>query len=81
MIIEETKKIILTPQQQARLYKVFDFEDHEEILTAELEQKTSQITIYYFDNIAKAQGRYEPNLEGKEGAKKFDYILEGKVWK
>ncbi|MCR4661719.1 MAG: hypothetical protein K5765_06970 [Clostridia bacterium] len=66
----------LTKEQIARLYNVYDFEEHEEITDAVLVGEHTLI-IHYVDTKENCDGTYLPGFDGKEDLDKLDLIMNG----
>lgn len=66
----------LTTEQLNRLYFVFEFDDHEQITGALLDD--GELYIYYRD-ADNEEWTYEPNLDptNEQDIKKLNYILKG----
>lgn len=72
--------ITLNKEQIERLYKVFDFEEHEEIVRATMEcENGGLLKIEYIDNSDNTIGCYEPYLarHSTEDIEKAKFIIEG----
>lgn len=69
--------MVLNEEQIERLYMVFDFEDYEEIISAEIDN--NELTIDYVDNRDGVIGHYQPYLmkHSKEDREKLNLILNG----
>lgn len=73
-------KITLNETQKSRLYMVFDFEEHEEIVNATIESESGGwMEIEYIDKINNAIGCYKPYLAKhlQEDLDKVNFILNG----
>ena len=72
--------IELNKNQIQRLYMVFDFEEHEEIVTANVEsEKGGWLEINYINHKDNSNGCYKPYLakHSQEDLDKIDFILNG----
>ena len=63
--------MVLSENQLLRLYQVFDFEEHEEIVSSELVK--GQLSINYIDNIDGIIGCYKPHISKSQ----LRFILKG----
>lgn len=66
----------LEKEQLLRLYQLFDFNEEEEIVDAQLVCGKT-LLIHYIDNRDNTIGTYMPTLEGKEGKDKINLIMNG----
>lgn len=72
--------IQLNEQQLQRLYMVFDFEEHEEIVNATMDcERGGWMEINYINHKDNAIGCYKPYLAKhlQEDLDKVDFILNG----
>ena len=72
--------IQLNEQQIQRLYMAFDFEEYEEIVTANVEsERGGYMEIHYIDNKDNSNGCYKPYFakHSQEDKDKLDFILNG----
>lgn len=72
--------IELNENQIQRLYMVFDFEGHEEIVNATIDcERGGCMEINYIDHKDNAIGCYKPYLakHSREDLDKVDFILNG----
>ena len=72
--------IVLNKNQLERLYMVFDFEDHEEIVSATMDcDRGGWMEINYIDHKDNTNGCYKPYLakHSTEDLEKVSFILNG----
>lgn len=70
----------LTQEQVARLYKAFDFEEYEEIVSASMaSERGGWMEINYIDHRDESTGCYKPYLAKhcKDDLEKVRFILNG----
>lgn len=72
--------IELNEQQLQRLYMVFDFEEHEEIVSATMDcERGGWLEINYINHKDNTNGCYKPYLakHSQEDLDKVNFILNG----